>query len=165
MKHTLLVARVSPDSFPRRFVFVWLRLVLGGTLVSRPSTCGPATSSRRAATACAGRFAYGGGPLDRQRRVHFVPLAGTGRLRLGPAQARAYGYVQGPDTVRYVAFCQSLSPGGGEDLFLQQVVTGPVQLYVALRGHGGAGRGHHPPRMAGAPRPPAAGQYLLVELR
>ena len=103
-----------------------------------------------------GAIRVGGAPVDRQQRVRFVPLAGTGHLRLSPAQARAYGYVLGPDTVRYVAFYAPQRPGGTEGLFLRQVVAGPVQLYeryVLTVGRGGAltrrewlvCRGHQPP--------------------
>ena len=103
-----------------------------------------------------GAIRVGGAPLDRQQRVRFVPLAGTGRLRLGPAQARAYGYVLGPDTVRYVAFNAPQRPGETEGVFLRQVVAGPVQLYeryVLTEGRSAAPtrrewlvcRGHQPP--------------------
>ncbi|WBA43992.1 hypothetical protein [Hymenobacter canadensis] len=71
----------------------------------------------------------GGQPLDRQRLVRFVPLAGTSRRHLGPTHVRAYGYVLDPDTVRYVAFFLSSGPVGTDGLFLKQVVDGPVQLY------------------------------------
>lgn len=80
-------------------------------------------------------------PLEQQRMLHFVPLAGNRRLSLRPAQARSYGYVQGSDTVRYVSFSLPTGVSGTSDLFLRQLVAGPVQLYeryVATTGRGTA---------------------------
>ncbi|GAB3856023.1 hypothetical protein GCM10028822_27780 [Hymenobacter terrigena] len=76
-----------------------------------------------------GALHVSGSPLEQQRLIRFVPLSGSVRLSLGPAQARAYGYVQGTDTVRYVSFSLPTGVAGTRELFLKQLEAGPVQLY------------------------------------
>lgn len=90
-------------------------------------------------------------PFEQQLEVKFVPLTAERLVKLQPAQLRAYGYVQGHDTVRYAACPVQLGypvqhriGGLANDttwILLKQLMAGPVQLYERYTASSG-GRGN-----------------------
>lgn len=88
-------------------------------------------------------------PVEQQLEVKFVPLAANQLLKFPATKVRAYGYITGNDTVRYIACPVQLGypvvyrtrvAGQGNTfnetttndtiwLLLKQVMAGPVQLY------------------------------------
>lgn len=88
-------------------------------------------------------------PVEQQLEVKFIPLAANQLLKFPAGKVRAYGYVTGDDTVRYVAcpvqlgypvvYCSRIAGQANAFyktttndtvwLLLKQVLAGPVQLY------------------------------------
>lgn len=89
-------------------------------------------------------------PTQQQFAVKFVPLSADRLLQLAPSDLRAYGYVHGHDTTRYVAcpmqvgypvrYSNGHTANDTSWLLLKQLITGPVQLYERYTANG-TGRG------------------------